>query len=109
MIKLVAFFKRRQGIDVETFQRHWRTTHADLVLRLPGLRRYLQNHTLPGGYRNGEPVYDGAAEAWFDDTDALRALVTAPENAAVRADEASFLAGDPAFVITREHEIDVPV
>ena len=94
MIKLVAFFKRRRGIDVETFQQHWRTTHASLVVRLPGLRRYVQNHTLPGGYHRREPVHDGVAEAWFDDTDALRQLVSTPENAAVRADEANFI--DPA-------------
>jgi hypothetical protein len=40
--------------------------------------------------------------------EALRASGKSGEYAATRADEASFLAGDPAFVITREHEIEVP-
>ena len=33
MVKLLAFFKREPGISVEQFQRHGRTTHADLVVR----------------------------------------------------------------------------
>jgi uncharacterized protein (TIGR02118 family) len=98
VVKLVAFFKRRAGLSVEDFQRHWRTTHADLVVRQAGLRRYVQNHTLASGYRNGEPDYDGVAEAWFDDTQAMRALAPSPEYAAVRADETHFI--DPASMGT---------
>ncbi len=91
MVKLVAFFKRKPGSSVESFQSHWGTRHAELVARLPGLRRYVQNRTLPSGYRSREPVFDGVAEAWFDDTDAMRALVGTAEWEAVRADEPGFL------------------
>ena len=91
MVKLVAFFKRRPGISPEDFQRHWRTTHAELVVKQAGMRRYVQNHVLLGSYRRGEPAFDGVAEAWFDDTDAMRALAPSRAYAAVRADEASFI------------------
>ena len=91
MVKLVAFFRRKAGVSVEDFQRHWRTTHAELVIRQKGLRRYVQNHTLASGYDRGEPDYDGVAEAWFDDTDAMRELASSPDYAAVRADEANFI------------------
>ncbi len=98
MVKLIAFFKRKPGISVEEFGRHWRTRHAELVVRQTGLRRYVQNHTLPSGYRSerrsAEPDFDGVAEAWFDDTQAMRDLAPSPEYAAVRADEANFI--DPA-------------
>ncbi|MCG8588286.1 MAG: EthD family reductase [Proteobacteria bacterium] len=63
MVKLVAFFKRRDGITPEQFQHHWRTTHAELVVKQQGLRRYVQNHTLLSAYAKGEPAYDGVAEA----------------------------------------------
>ncbi|HVR28310.1 MAG TPA: EthD family reductase [Thermoanaerobaculia bacterium] len=91
MVKVVAFFKRKPGTSVEAFDRHWRTRHAELVRRLPGLRRYVQNPTLESGYRKREPVYDGVAEAWFDDGDALRVSGASAEYRAVKADEAAFL------------------
>lgn len=111
MVKSVVFIKRRPGMAVEEFQRHWLTTHADVVKRLPGLRRYVQSHTRLAGYAKGEPVYDGIAEIWADDLAGLRAMVTAPENRAVQADEARFI--DPASrdaIVTQEHVIkDGPV
>ena len=61
MVKLIAFFKRQAGMSVEDFQAYWRTSHADIVVKLPGIRRYVQSHTILSGYRKGEPVYDGMA------------------------------------------------
>jgi len=46
MVKVVLFFKRKPGMPVEDFQKHWRTTHADIIVRLPGIRRYVQSHVL---------------------------------------------------------------
>ena len=74
MLKLVSVIKRRADLSPQAFQSYWLETHAQLVAQLPGLRRYVQCHTLPGGYKKGEPAADGVAELWFDDTDALRAL-----------------------------------
>ncbi len=91
MVKLVAFFKRKPGLSVEAFQEHWRTRHADLVVMQAGLRRYVQNHTHLSGYARSEPDYDGVAEAWFDDVDAMRELAGAPSYRAVREDEAAFI------------------
>ena len=103
MVKLIAFFKRKTGISVEQFQQHWRTTHAGLVVRQRGLRRYVQNHTLASGYRRSEPSYDGVAEAWFDDTHAMRELGSTDEYRAVREDEANFIdATNMGMVITDE-------
>jgi len=103
MVKLVAFFKRKPGLSVEEFQRHWRGRHAELVTRQGGIRRYVQNHPLPSSYASREPDFDGVAEAWFDDTQTMRALAPLAEYAAVRADEANFI--DPAsmgMVLTDE-------
>src|SRR5687768_6006290 len=103
MLKVVAFFKRKPGVSVDDFSRHWGTRHADLVRRLPGIRRYVQNPTLASGYRRHEPVYDGVAEAWFDDGDALRGSGASREYAAVKADEAGFIdATSIGSVITEE-------
>lgn len=106
MIKVAAFFKRRPDSSVEAFQKYWRTHHADLAARLPGLRRYVQCHTLPGIYRLREPVYDGVAEIWFDDTDALRAVAASDRFKQVKADEANFMdAKSYGEIVTEEHVI----
>lgn len=104
MIKIIYFFKRRPGMTVEAFQEHWRTTHAGIIAALPGLRRYVQNHTLPSAYHKGEPAFDGVAESWFDDTQALKALAGTTQYAAVQADEPAFIDGTTiGSFITEEH------
>ena len=77
-----------------------------MVTELPGVRRYVQSHTRPAAYRDGEPIYDGIAELWFDDTEAARAAMTMPEWARGRADTLNVLAPDPVpFIVTTEHVI----
>ena len=106
MVKVIAIVKRKPGMSIEAFQAHWRTQHAEVVAKLPGLRRYVQSHTLPSGYRKGEPVWDGIAELWFDDTDALRALRGSAEQTAVDADEERFLdRGAMKLLFTDDHVI----
>ena len=91
MIKVVSVLQRKPGMSVEDFQGYWLNEHAAIVSRLPGLRRYVQSHTLLGGYRKGQPAADGLAELWFDDSNALRALAGTPQMRAVLADEPNFV------------------
>jgi uncharacterized protein (TIGR02118 family) len=111
VIKVVTGIKRKAGMSVEAFQAYWRQRHPEVVVRLPGIRRYIQSHTRLAGYRKGEPVYDGIAEVWFEDGGAIHALRGTPEMAAVEADEARFIDRARTRVIaTDEHVIkDQPV
>jgi len=103
VVKIVIFFKRKPGMSVEDFQKHWRTTHADIIVSLPGIRRYIQSHVLASAYRKGEPVYDAVAESYFDDTQAIKALSKMPDYAKVLADEPNFIdAPSMASIITDE-------
>ena len=78
MVKMIYVFTRKPELSVEEFQRYWRETHAPIAARIPGVRRYVQCHVLPELYeRENLPPYDGAAEVWFDDMDAVRALAMA--------------------------------
>ena len=106
MVKIVIFFKRLPGMSVEAFQEHWRTTHADIIVGLPGIRRYVQNVPLPTAYRKGEPPFDAVAESSFDDTQAMKALASTPEYAAVLADEPNFIdRATMGSIITEEHVV----
>jgi uncharacterized protein (TIGR02118 family) len=106
MIQSIVFFKRRSGMAVDEFQAYWRTRHAEVVAGLPGVRRYVQSHTLPAIYRTREPAYDGIAELWTDDLDAVRALTRQPHYQAVKADEARFIDGATmGGLVVQEHVI----
>jgi uncharacterized protein (TIGR02118 family) len=106
MVKVITFIKRKSGMPVEEFQSYWRTRHPEVVTRLPGVRRYVQSHTLLPTYRTDEPVYDGIAEVWADDTATLRAMTRSPEHAAVQADEARFIdRASMGVIITEDHVV----
>ena len=94
VLKLVAFSKRKTGVAVEAFQEERRTAHAEVVLRLPGLRGYTQSHVLPSGYRKREPFCDVLDELWFDDRTALE-----------RARATDALANADGALVTTEHLI----
>lgn len=104
MVKSINFLKRKPGMSVEAFQEYWRTKHAGLVKKIPELRGYAQCLTLLSGYRKGEPVYDGVAELWYDDADAIRRIADLPESRAALADGEKFLdTSKTAFILTEEH------
>jgi uncharacterized protein (TIGR02118 family) len=106
MVKVLTLLKRKAGMPVEEFQRYWLDRHPEVVKRLPGVRRYVQSHTVASSYAKGQPAYDGLAEVWADDTAALRAMTRSPANAAVVADEARFLdRAATTFLLTEERVI----
>jgi uncharacterized protein (TIGR02118 family) len=103
MVKAIYFIKRKPGMNLDEFAEHWRTRHAEAVKKVPGLRRYIQCHTIRAGYRKGEPIYDGVAELWYDDVDAMRRIADAPESRAALADDADFLdMSKMDFILTEE-------
>lgn len=108
MIKLVYCFRKRPGMSDEKFARYWHEVHAPLGARIPGLRRFVQSRALepPGDARR--PDYDGVAELWFDDLEALAVARRSPEWAASTADEANFL--DPAstaYLVSEERVVPI--
>jgi uncharacterized protein (TIGR02118 family) len=106
MVKVITFLKRKAGMPVEEFQRYWRDRHPEAVLRLPGIRRYVQSHTLASTYGTGEPIYDGIAEVWANDTGALRAMTQSPHHPALQEDEARFInRASMGVVITEDHVV----
>jgi uncharacterized protein (TIGR02118 family) len=103
MVKAIYFIKRKPGMDLDAFGAYWRTTHAELVKKVPGLRGYVQSQTIGSAYRKGEPVYDGVAMLWYDDTDTMRRIADTPESRAAVADDARFIDMTSfSFVVTEE-------
>lgn len=110
MIKICELVKRRPGMSVEEFQTYWMETHGPIVARIPGIRRYVQSHPLAGGYKRGPLPFDGVAEIWVDDKDALRTINMTTEFEAAKQDEPNFIdTGELIELLTVEHVIkDLP-
>jgi uncharacterized protein (TIGR02118 family) len=99
-LTMLVFVRRRPDLTPDSFHAYWRDVHGPLGARIPGVRRYVQHHAIANLYAAGrEPVYDGVAQTWFDDLDAMRAAAGTQERAAAQADEANFLAGRSPFVV----------
>ena len=97
MVKLIYCITRKPNLSVDEFQRYWRDTHGPIAGAIPGLRRYVQSHVVPELYARQSaaagqsPPFDGAAELWFDDLDAMRAAMQSPELKAALEDEKNFI------------------
>lgn len=103
MIKAIYLIRRKPGMSAEDFHRYWREVHGAIAARIPGLRRYVQCHVIES---DAGAAYDGAAEVWFDDMEALRRAVASPEYAAAREDEGRFIDLEHAALIFTE---EVPI
>src|ERR1700683_1959963 len=103
MVKTITFIKRKPGMSVDHFGQYWRQQHAAIVTRLPGLRHYVQCHTIPSGYRNGEAAYDARAECESARPGAMSETAKTAEYRAVGAEEPNFIdLSKIDFVITEE-------
>ena len=92
MVKLIYCISKRPEMSIDEFQAYWRTTHAPIAAKIPGLRRYVQCHVVPETYGGrAVPGFDGAAELWFDDLAAMRAAMGSPEVREALEDEKNFI------------------
>lgn len=82
MIRLTFVLRRNPSLSRADFQRYWREVHGPLVAKHStslNILRYVQVHTLEdpvndqlAGARGAmEPPYDGVAELWWTNRDAL--------------------------------------
>jgi len=106
MVKLVYCITKKPGLTDAEFFHYWEKIHGPIGARIPGLRRLVQSHTLARTSEVRPPDFDGMAELWFDDLEALLAARATPEFRASSDDEGHFIDQTKvAFFITEEHQI----
>ena len=92
MIKLTFAVRRRADVDAAEFHRYWRDEHGPVVRSFQevlGIRRYVQVHRVETPFndalrasRDALEPFDGIAELWWDDIDALTAGASTAEGLA---------------------------
>ncbi|HEX9923552.1 MAG TPA: EthD domain-containing protein [Anaerolineae bacterium] len=108
MIKVVYCISKKPGLSDEAFFDYWQNVHGPIAIRMPGLRRLVQSRALclPGAARSGD--FDGMAELWFDDVEALLAARQSPQWQASTRDEANFIDHSRvAYFVSEEIEIEI--
>ncbi|TDB90635.1 EthD family reductase [Actinomadura sp. KC216] len=105
MPKIIAMFKFRDDKPYEECREHWKTVHSEVVTRsLPECRRYIQNVGVR--VRSKAWEYDGVAELWFDDMDAIRRSFEGSRADELRADELNFAdMSSSTWMIVNENEV----
>jgi uncharacterized protein (TIGR02118 family) len=104
MIKVVYCISKKANLTDEEFFHYWKHVHGPIGARIPRLRKLVQSHrvSVPGDRRQAD--YDGMAELWFDDMDALLAARQSPEWNASTEDEANFIDHDRVtYFVSEEH------
>lgn len=91
MIKLVYCFAKRADLTPEEFSRYWRDVHGPIGIRIPGVRRLVQSVAIHDPRDAHEPSFDGMAELWFDDVEAVLRARQSAEWLASTADERHFI------------------
>jgi uncharacterized protein (TIGR02118 family) len=106
MIKLVYCITKKSSLTDKEFFHYWEKIHGPIGARIPHLRRLVQNHRISVPDDSRQPDYDGVAELWFDDMDALLAARRSPEWKASSEDEANFIDSNKvAYFISQERVI----
>jgi len=105
MVKIVFCLRRLPQLTPDEFQRYWHEVHAPLVRKhQKTLRivRYVQFHSDFGtltkklrAFRNSPKPYDGVAEIWYENREALETLGKDPD---ARAASRELLEDEKRFV-----------
>ena len=102
MVKVLYTASKLSGLSTEEFQQHWFEVHGPLCARVPGLRRYVQNHGIPEAYPFRAMTHDGFSELWFDDMESLHRARASSEWAQLSEDGKSLFAYPLSVVVARE-------
>lgn len=112
MVKALFVASRLPGLTHQEFFTHWYEVHGALGAKVPGVRRYVQNHALLDALPHRPMTHDGFSEMWFDDLAALQAAVKTPEWRALHEDGVTLFTYPMGVVVARERiqkDIDVPL
>ena len=108
----IGLIRKKAQWSPADFRSYWRDHHGALAARLPGLRRYEQNHVIDQAqrgisYERGPEQLDGFSMLWFDSEAAMRDAMETDAGRALVTDENHFI-GDLRIVTVDPVEVIPP-
>ncbi len=95
--KLIFICYKRPELDEKEFAAEWAgTRHAAVVVRIPGLVKYMHNYV--GASQEGSAP-NGIGELWFETDDDLERAMNSPEMGAAVEDAKKFLDMERTYAI----------
>jgi uncharacterized protein (TIGR02118 family) len=109
----MGLLQRKPDLSVADFRTHWRDLHGPLAAKLPGLRRYHQNHVVDRQqrgiiYARGSQDFDGISELWFDDFPSMRRAFSSDPVRVLSGDEAALISDLKLVTAIQQQVIPVP-
>jgi uncharacterized protein (TIGR02118 family) len=109
VIVRMGLLQKRSEIASQDFRNHWRNSHGLIAAKLPGLRRYHQNHVVDREqrgitYARGGFDFDGFSELWFDDLPSMQAALASEQVKELGEDEKRFI-GELKFITAIQHVV----
>ena len=109
LVKAVWRMRRKPGVSLGEFRRHWIEIHGEIAKKIPGVRRYVQSHVIDEAYSYAEPRWDGVAQLWWDSPEALTEALKTPEFKEDMRDGEEFIDGKSiSFFLAQEYVVIPP-
>jgi uncharacterized protein (TIGR02118 family) len=89
MLKFIVVLYKLPALSEKEFAKYLREVHGPLAEKIPGLRRYTQNHPAKDEARK-HPGWDAIVELYFDDWAAMEAAWRTREGVEATADLINF-------------------
>lgn len=106
LVKGVFQLRAKPGLTHLEFRKHWLTTHAQVALKMPGIRRYVQSHLVDEAYLYARPRCDGVAHVFFDSAQAMTDSFASPAGKDDLADGEKFIdMPNLSFFVAQEHVV----
>jgi uncharacterized protein (TIGR02118 family) len=103
MINALFMVNRVPGLFHRRMSEYWLETHGPIAAKLPGLRRYTQNHAYLEAFVRGGQTHDGWSEFWFDDFASFQRAVASAAWQAMQEDARTLFLPEMGIVIGTEY------
>lgn len=100
MTKLIFVARKRPDLSDDAFVTYWRTIHAPLVAKLPGLCGYVVNPLIVAPTLN--PPCDGIGEMWFATQATMQEALASEEGQHMVASVKQFCTAESGTVVVEE-------
>ncbi len=112
MFTRIGILQKLDGISTETFQKHWLEVHGPIAAKIPGLRKYNQNHVIDSTqlgieYPRSMGSVDGFSQLQFANAQSMQAGFSTDVTEQLINDEKKFIG--QLSIVTVEPNVVIPV